>query len=104
MFGENLLTAKRTITIPAPIRVATHITIRMTDIIPVFLVKGIVCDFRERRSPEDEAFFEVESDAFEEERVLETAVVLEVCIAAEGAVQVLHAEGEGGGEDVDVTG
>jgi hypothetical protein len=31
----------------------------MTDVISVFLVKHIVCDFAEAAAPEDEAFFEV---------------------------------------------
>ncbi|KAL8746288.1 MAG: hypothetical protein Q9190_001660, partial [Brigantiaea leucoxantha] len=35
-----------------------------------------------------------ETDSFEEERVLESAVVFEVRVLAEGGVQVAHAEGE----------
>lgn len=52
-------------------------------------------------APEDEAVFEGEADAFEEEGVLEAAEVFEVAVFAEGHVEVAHAEGEVLGEGVD---
>jgi hypothetical protein len=76
----------------------------MPDIIFIFLIKNIVCDLAETASPKHQAFFEVKTDAFEEKRVLQPAVVFEMCVAAERAVQVLHAEREGGGKGVDVAG
>jgi hypothetical protein len=76
MFRQNLLAAVRRIPIAPTIRVASHIAVRVTDIISIFFIKCIVCDLRERGAPEYKAFFEVKTNAFQEERVLEAAVVL----------------------------
>lgn len=75
----------------------------MAHVVAVFFVELVVGDFAERGTPEDEAFLEVEPDAFEEEGVLQAPEVLEMGIAAERAVQVLHAEREGRGECVDIS-
>ena len=104
MFRQYFLARKRTIPASPTIRIPAHITIHVADIIAIFLIKRIISDILKGPAPEDETFLEVEPDAFEEERVLETAEVFEVRVAAEGAVEVLHAEGEGGGEGVDVAG
>jgi len=103
MLREYLLARKCTISIPAPVAIASHIAICVPHIVPVFFVKLIVGDFGEPGAPEHEAFFEVEPDAFEEERVLKAAVVLEMCVATQGPVQILHAKREGGGERIDVS-
>lgn len=104
MFRQNLLTRERTITVSPTITIAADITIDVTDVVAVFLVELVVGDFVEGLAPEEKAFFEVETDAFEEEGVLEAAEVFEVRVAAERAVEVLHAEREGGGEGVDGSG
>lgn len=76
----------------------------MADVVAVFFVELIVGDFGEAGTPEDKTFFQVETDAFEEQGVLKTAVVFEVGVAAEGAVEMLHTEREGGGQVIDITG
>lgn len=66
----------------------------MTNIISVFFVEDIVCNFAERGPPEYETFFKVQPDTFEKQSVLETTVMFEVSVAAEGSVEVLHTERE----------
>jgi hypothetical protein len=44
--------------------------------------------------PEDDALLHVQADAFQEERVLQSALVLEMAVLPQFAVQVLHAERE----------
>ena len=104
MFRQNLLTAKRAIPAPSPIRITTNITIDVTHIVPVLLVECVVADLAEPASPKDQALLEVEANTLEKERVLQAAVMLEVGVASEGAVEVRHAGGEVLGERVDVAG
>ena len=73
----------------------------MSDVVSVFFVEGVVADALESRSPEYQTVFEGEAEAFEEERVLESGKVFEVCGAAQGLVEVAHAEGEVFAELVD---
>lgn len=101
---QNLLTAVGAVAAAASVRVAAHVAVRVAHIVPVVLVELVVCDFVERAAPEHEALFEVEPYALEEERVLQTAEVLEVGVAAERAVQVGHACWEVLREVVDVGG
>lgn len=45
-------------------------------------------------SPEDDALLHVQADSFQEECVLKSALVLEMAVLPQFAVQVLHAERE----------
>lgn len=63
----------------------------MSHIVPVLLVKHIVRDLAEATTPEKQAFIEGKPYALQEECVLQTAIVFEMCIASEGSVQALHA-------------
>lgn len=54
----------------------------MTNVVFVLLVEFVVVNFMETPSPEHETFLEIQPDAFEEERVLQTAKVLEMGISA----------------------
>jgi hypothetical protein len=76
VFCQDLLAAERAIPVPSPIRITAHIPIRVTYVISVLLVEGVVCDLVESLPPEGEAFFQIESDAFQEERVLQPSIVL----------------------------
>ena len=73
----------------------------MAYIVLVLFVEFIVGLFLEARAPENEAVFQAQADAFEEEGVLQAAEVLQVVVFAQGEVEVAHAEGEVLGEGVD---
>lgn len=104
MFSKYFLATERTVAISPSVTIASHISIGMAHIVTVLLVEHVVCDLAEAGAPEDQTFFEIETNAFEEEGVLKSTIVFEVGVAAEGAVQVLHAEGEGGGDGVNCAG
>jgi hypothetical protein len=78
MLRQNLLTTKRRIPISSPIRIPTNITIRMAHIIPILLIKRIIRDLIESLSPKQQTLFQIQPNAFQEQRVLETTVVFEV--------------------------
>jgi hypothetical protein len=66
VLGQDLLAAEGAVAVAPPIAVPSHIAIRVADIIPILLVECIVRDLAEALSPEDQAFFEIQTDAFEE--------------------------------------
>ena len=71
-------------------------TIGVSNIIRVLLIEFIEGNFfRKFISPEVEGLIEAESDAFEEEAVLESAPVLEVAFISQLFMEHLHAEREG---------
>ena len=73
----------------------------MAHVVFVLFVELVVGLFLEARAPENEAVFQAQADAFEEEGVLQPAVMLQVVIFAQVEVEVAHAEGEVLGEGVD---
>lgn len=104
MFCQDLLATIRAIPATPTIRITTDITVAMTHVVPILLVESIVRNLAEPAAPKDQTLLEIQPDALEEQRVLQTAVVLEVGVAAKAAVQVGHAGGEVLGEVVDVAG
>jgi hypothetical protein len=94
MLGQNLLAAVGAVAAAAAVGVAADVAVDVAHVVAVLLVEGVVGDLAERGPPEDEALLQVESDALEEERVLQPPEVLEVCVAPERPVQVRHAHGE----------
>jgi hypothetical protein len=102
MLGQDLLAAKRTVTPAAAICIAAHVAVAVAHVVAVLLVEGVVADGTETGAPEDERLFQAQADALEEEGVLQAAKVLELAVAAEGAVDVAHAEREVLGEVVNV--
>ena len=101
MFGEDLLARVRGVAASAAVGVAADVAVGVADVVAVLLVEGVVGDEAEGGAPEAQAFVERQADAFEEEGVLQAAEVLEVGVGAKGEVEVVHAEGEVGGEGVD---
>ena len=81
--------------------VAADVAVRVADVVPVVLGELVVGLGLEGVAPEDEAVFHGEAEAFEEERVLQAAEMLEVAVFAERHVEVSHAEGEVLREGVD---
>lgn len=70
VFGQDLLATERAVSVPPSVRIAANISVYVADVVSILLVEGIVCDLAEALSPEDQAFFEVKSDALQKERVL----------------------------------
>jgi hypothetical protein len=95
MLHEDLLAAVGTVPVSSSVAVSAYIAVGMSHIIPILLVEHIVGDFREGASPEEQALLERESDAFQEESILEPPVMLKMSVSTEGTVQVLHAERKG---------
>lgn len=86
VFGQDLLAAEGGVPSAPADRVAADVPVRVPDVVPVFLVEGVVGHELERLAPEDQAVVEAEPDALQEEGVLQTAVVFEVRIPSEGGV------------------
>ncbi len=101
MFRQDLLARVGGVPPSAPVGVAADVAVGVADVVAVLLVEGVVGDEAEGGAPEAEALVEREADALEEEGVLQAAKVLEVGVGAQGEVEVVHAEGEVGGEGVD---
>lgn len=93
---KDFLARVRGVPSAATVCVTTHITIHVADIVPVFFCELFVCDEFEGAAPENETFFETETDTFEEEGVLEATVVFEVGVASKNRVEILHAKREVG--------
>lgn len=53
-----------------------------------------ICDKLEGFAPEDDALLHVQTNALQEKRVLQSALVLQVAVLAQLAMQVLHAKRE----------
>ena len=70
VFGQDLLAREGGVALPAPRSVSTDVAVRVTHVVFVLLVEFVVCFLSEARAPEDEAIFQAQPDAFEEERVL----------------------------------
>ena len=94
MLGQDLLARECRVPPAATVRVSSNIPVRVTDVVAVFFVEGIVGDEFEGLPPEDQAIFHCQSQAFEEKRVLQAAKMLEVIILSERRVEVPHAEWE----------
>jgi hypothetical protein len=101
MLHEDLLAAVGTVPVSSSVTISAYIAVGVSHIISILLVEHIVGDFAEGASPEDQALLERESDPFEEQSVLESPIMLKVSITTQGAVQVLHAKRERGGQRVD---
>jgi hypothetical protein len=99
---KDLLTTERAITTSSAIWIATHIAVYMADVVSVFLVERLVIDLAEAAPPEDQTLLEVESNALEEQGVLQSAEMLEMGIFSKGSVEMGHASWEMLWEVVDV--
>ena len=104
MLHEDLLTAKRTVSAPAPVRIAANITVHVSDVVLVLLVELVVRHLSKGCPPEEEGLVEGKPDTLQEQGVLQTAVVLEMGVTPQGPVEVSHAGGKVLGEVVDVAG
>jgi hypothetical protein len=91
---EDLLAAVWTVSVSSSVAISAYIAVGVSHVIPVLFVEYIVGNFRERASPEEQALLERESDAFQEESVLEPPIMLQMSVSAERTVQVLHTERE----------
>ena len=58
----------------------------MADVVAVFLVELVIGVVFEALAPEEDAVFQGQADALEEERILQAAKVFEVGVFAEGEV------------------
>jgi hypothetical protein len=63
-----------------------------------------ICDKFEGFAPEDNALLHVQTNALQEKRILQSALVLQVAVLAQLAVQILHAKREVRTQTVDAAG
>ena len=94
MLRQDFLARKGRISAAPPQRVATHVAVRVAHVVAVLFVEGVVGDEAEGAAPEEQAVLKGETQALEEERVLQAAEVLQVAVGAKGGMQVAHTEGE----------
>ena len=67
---QDLLAAVRGVAAAAAVRVAADVAVDVAYVVAVLLIEGVVGDELEGRAPEDQAVFQAQAEAFEEERVL----------------------------------
>lgn len=75
---EDLLAAKGRIARAPAVGVAADVAVNVPDVVPVFLVEGVVRDLVEGRAPEQQTLLQREAHTLEEERVLQPPKVFEV--------------------------
>jgi len=98
---QDLVAREGRVAAAAAVPVAADVAVGVPDVVPVLLVEDVVGDGAEAAAPVLQRVFEGEAQAFEEERVLQARVVLEVVGGREGVGEPRHAEREGGGEGGD---
>lgn len=91
---QNLLARVRRVATTSPIDITTDITVRVSDVVLVPRVELVICEALEGLAPEENTFLERQTDSFEKECVLETSVVFQVIVLAQGHVQAAHAQWE----------
>lgn len=101
---EDLLARVGRISSSSAVDVAADISVSMADIVLVSRIELVVCKALEGLAPEDDTLLERQSDPLEEERVLKTAVMLEMVVLAQRHVQTAHAEWKMLGQLVDIIG
>jgi hypothetical protein len=94
MLCEDLLTRIRRVAFSSAIGIASNITVGVTDVVSVLLVELVVCDLLESTPPEDQAIFEGQANALQEQGVLQSTEVLQVRVRTQLRMQVFHAERE----------
>jgi hypothetical protein len=104
MLHEDLLAAIRAVSTTTTVRVTADLAVHVPHIVLVFFVELVVRDLAERRSPEVQRLVDAEANALQEQRVLQAAIVFEVRVPPERAVEVGHAGGEVLGKVVDIAG
>lgn len=62
---EDLLTGERRVAPATPICVPANISVRMSDIVPILLVEGVISNPVEGLSPEENAVFHAQAKTFE---------------------------------------
>lgn len=80
---EDLLTAERAVTSSSAIRVPADISVGVADVVLVVFVELIIGYLVEAAAPEHEALLQVETQALQEQCVLQTTVVFEMSVSAE---------------------
>lgn len=70
MLGEDLLAGEGRVAASAPVGVAADVAVGVPDVVPILLVEGVVGDQLEAGPPEQKAFFQVQPERFQEQRVL----------------------------------
>jgi hypothetical protein len=100
--GEDFLAAVWRVTPSSPVGITTHITIRMANVVQVFFGELVVGDETEAPAPESDTLRKRQTNTLQEESVLETAEVFEMCIGSQGIVQIGHASRKVGRKSVDV--
>ena len=94
VFAQDLLARKGRISAASAICIAADVTVGMTDVVPVFLVEGIIRDQTEGVSPKRNAVLHRQAYAFEEERVLQPAKMFQMTVFSQRKVQIPHAQRE----------
>lgn len=100
VFRKYFLARERTIPLPPPTRIATHIAISMTDIIPILLIEFLIHNQSKTPPPKPETLLQTQAYALQKQRILQPAEMFQMRVFSEGHVQILHAEGEMLGEGV----
>lgn len=97
-FCSQLLAGIWRVAAASSICITTDIAVGVADVVSIFLIELVVRHIVEALPPEHQRLLERQTDAFEEERILQTAKMLEVGVFGEGDLKVAHTEWEVLGE------
>lgn len=95
---KDLLAGERTIAPSPPIPITPYISVRMPDIIPILFIKRIIRHCTKPTAPVLQRVRQRQTQTLEEERILQTRVVLEVVCRRQCGAEGRHAEREVGDE------
>ena len=82
-FCEKLLARVWCVATSSPVGISAYIAVRVSDIVFVFLVELLVRHLAKALPPECNTFVQGEPNAFEEESILQTSVMLEMVLCLE---------------------
>ena len=88
------MTRVREVSTTTAIDNTAHITISVADVVLVSGVELVIRKPLERLTPKENALLEGETDAFQEERILESTKVFQVVVLSQVHMQTAHTEGE----------
>lgn len=101
MLSQDFLTRIRCVPSPAASGISTHVTISVSDIIPILFVESLVSDQLESLSPKYEAILQRQPNSLKKQGVLQSSEVLQMTIFTEVIVQIPHAQWKVFGKSVD---
>ena len=82
MLSQDFLAGKGRVSSSSASCVTTNVAIGMPDIVPVFLIEGVIRNKLEGLTPENKTVLQCQPNTFEEQGVLQSPEMLEMAVLA----------------------